>query len=181
MQQNTRCDANGKEIFSITLMDTVYDKREDAGKALLGLLGAAMSQVEPVSIGRYKGFTLKILYLPLDKLFIAHLVGSGVNALQLGSDAVGNIVRLENKLSALPKTITELQDKLLQLEKQLENAKGQLAQPFAQENELAEKSQRLAELEALLNLNDKEIVLDAEPDESQQLCISNRQRGQEER
>ena len=181
LKQNTRVDANGKDIFSITLMDTVYDKREEAGKALLGLLGAAMNRVEPVSIGSYKGFDLKILYLPLDKIFMGHLVGSGVNATQLGADAAGNITRLDNKLNALPKSITGLQENLLQLEKQLENAKSQLAQPFAQEKELTEKSQRLTELEALLNLNDKEIVLDAEPDESQQPRSAERQCGQEER
>jgi len=65
------------------------------------------------------------------------------------------------------------------LQKQLENAKEQLAQPFAQADELAEKSKRLAELEALLNLNEKDIVLDTVPDEEQQCRSDNRQRGQE--
>lgn len=179
LQQNTKRDADGKDIFTITLMDTVYTKREDAGKALLGLLGMAMNRTEPVSIGRYKGFDLQIAYFAMDKMYLAYLVGSGINPVQLGADAVGNTMRLDNCLHNLPQSVTDLESKLVQLQKQLENAKEQLAQPFAQADELAEKSKRLAELEALLNLNEKDIVLDTVPDEDQQCRSDNRQRGQE--
>ena len=179
LQQNTKRDADGKDIFTITLMDTVYTKREDAGKALLGLLGMAMNRTEPISIGRYKGFDLQIAYFAMDKMYLAYLVGSGINPVQLGADAVGNTVRLDNCLHNLPQSVTDFESKLVQLQKQLENAKEQLAQPFAQADELAEKSKRLAELEALLNLNEKDIVLDTVPDEEQQCHSDNRQRGQE--
>ena len=178
LQQNTKRDADGKDIFTITLMDTVYTKREDAGKALLGLLGMAMNRTEPVSIGQYKGFDLQIAYFAMDKMYLAYLVGSGINPVQLGADAVGNTVRLDNCLHNLPQSVTDLESKLVQLQKQLENAKEQLVQPFAQADELAEKSKRLAELEALLNLNEKDIVLDTVPDEDQQCRSDNRQRGQ---
>ena len=179
LQQNTKRDADGKDIFTITLMDTVYTKREDAGKALLGLLGMAMNRTEPISIGRYKGFDLQIAYFAMDKMYLAYLVGSGINPVQLGADAFGNTVRLDNCLHNLPQSVTDFESKLVQLQKQLENAKEQLAQPFAQADELAEKSKRLAELEALLNLNEKDIVLDTVPDEEQQCRSDNRQRGQE--
>lgn len=179
LQQNTKLDADGKDIFTITLMDMVYTKREDAGKALLGLLGMAMNRTEPISIGRYKGFDLQIAYFAMDKMYLAYLVGSGINPVQLGADAVGNTVRLDNCLHNLPQSVTDLESKLVQLQKQLENAKEQLAQPFAQADELAEKSKRLVELEALLNLNEKDIVLDTVPDEDQQCRSDNRQRGQE--
>lgn len=148
-------------------------------KALLGLLGMAMNRTEPVSIGRYKGFDLQIAYFAMDKMYLAYLVGSGINPVQLGADAVGNTVRLDNCLHNLPQSVTDLESKLVQLQKQLENAKEQLAQPFVQADELAEKSKRLAELEALLNLNEKDIVLDTVPDEEQQCRSDNRQRGQE--
>ena len=179
LQQNTKHDADGKDIFAITLMDTIYTKREDAGKALLGLLGMAMNRTEPVSIGRYKGFDLQIAYFAMGKMYLAYLVGSGINPVQLGEDAVGNTMRLDNCLHNLPQSVNDLESKLMQLQKQLENAKEQLAQPFAQADELAEKSKRLAELEALLNLNEKELVLDTVPDEDQQCRSDNRQRGQE--
>ena len=179
LQQNTKRDADGKDVFAITLMDTIYTKREDAGKVLLGLLGMAMNRTEPVSIGRYKGFDLQIAYFAMDKMYLAYLVGNGINPVQLGADAVGNTMRLDNCLHNLPQSVTDLESKLVQLQKQLENAKEQLAQPFAQADELAEKSKRLAELEALLNLNEKDIVLDTVPDEDQQCRSDNRQRGQE--
>lgn len=179
LQQNTKRDADDKDVFAISLMDTVYTKREDAGKALLGLLGMAMNRTEPVSIGRYKGFDLQIAYFAMDKMYLVYLVGSGINPVQLGADAVGNTVRLDNCLHNLPQSVTDLESKLVQLQKQLENAKEQLAQPFVQADELAEKSKRLAELEALLNLNEKDIVLDTVPDEEQQCRSDNRQRGQE--
>lgn len=179
LQQNTKRDADGKDVFAISLMDAVYTKREDAGKALLGLLGMAMNRTEPVSIGRYKGFDLQIAYFAMDKMYLAYLVGSGINPVQLGADAVGNTMRLDNCLHNLPQSVTDLESKLVQLQKQLENAKEQLAQPFAQADELAEKSKRLAELEALLNLNEKDIVLDTVPDEDQPCRSDNRQRGQE--
>lgn len=179
LQQNTKRDADGKDVFAISLMDTIYTKREDAGKALLGLLGMAMNRTEPVSIGRYKGFDLQIAYFAMDKMYLAYLVGSGINPVQLSANVVGNIMRLDNCLHNLPQSVTDLESKLVQLQKQLENAKEQLAQPFAQADELAEKSKRLAELEALLNLNEKDIVLDTVPDEEQQCRSDNRQRGQE--
>ena len=179
LQQNTKRDADGKDVFAITLMDTIYTIREDAGKVLLGLLGMAMNRTEPVSIGRYKGFDLQIAYFAMDKMYLAYLVGSGINPVQLSANVVGNIMRLDNCLHNLPQSVTDLESKLVQLQKQLENAKEQLAQPFAQADELAEKSKRLAELEALLNLNEKDIVLDTVPDEEQQCRSDNRQRGQE--
>ena len=179
LQQNTKRDADGKDVFAISLMDTIYTKREDAGKALLGLLGMAMNRTEPVSIGRYKGFDLQIAYFAMDKMYLAYLVGSGINPVQLGADAVGNTMRLDNCLHNLPQSVNDLESKVVQLQKQLENAKDQLAQPFAQAVELAEKSKRLAELEALLNLNEKDIVLDTVPDDDQQCRSDNRQRGQE--
>ena len=115
----------------------------------------------------------------MDKMYLAYLVGSGINPVQLSANVVGNIMRLDNCLRNLPQSVTDLEAKLVQLQKQLENAKDQLAQPFAQADELAEKSKRLAELEALLNLNEKDIVLDTVPDEDQQCRSDNRQRGQE--
>lgn len=103
-------------------MDTVYTKREDAGKALLGLLGMAMNRTEPVSIGQYKGFDLQIAYFAMDKMYLAYLVGSGINPVQLGADAVGNTVRLDNSMSvaqfrkwietgSIPKSVLEKKKK----------------------------------------------------------------------
>ena len=149
----------------MTLMDTTYDKREDAGKALLGLIGIAMDSDQPVKLGKYKGFNLQIVYYPFGKEFHVQLVGAGIHDTQLGADVSGNITRINNVVNSIPEKITAAQNSLEQLEKQLQNAKDELAQPFAQATELAEKSKRLAELDALLNMGQKEVVIDEMPDE----------------
>ena len=148
----------------MTLMDTTYDKREDAGKALLGLIGIAMDSDQPVKLGKYKGFDLQVVYYPFGKEFHVQLVGAGIHDAQLGADVSGNITRINNAVNAIPDKITAAQNSLEQLEKQLQNAKDELAQPFAQATELAEKSKRLAELDALLNMGQKDVVLDTVPE-----------------
>ena len=127
-----------KDVFAISLMDTVYTKREEAGKALLGLLGMAMNRTEPVSIGQYKGFDLQIAYFAMDKMYLAYLVGSGINPVQLGADAVGNTMRLDNCLHNLPQSVTDLESKLMQLQKQLEKGDGWQPTGNANEYQLAE-------------------------------------------
>lgn len=171
VEEHTHLDDEGKDTFSICLMDTTYDKREDAGRALLGLIGAAMTSEKPVPIGSYKGLTVQAIYFPLAQEFHAQLVGAGVYDVQLGADAAGNITRIANAAAGITKLRETAANDLVQLEKQLENARDELQQPFKQEQELAEKSRRLAELNALLNMNDKERVVDTVPDEESQVSM----------
>lgn len=177
VEQNTHLDSEGKDAFSICLMDTTYEKREDAGRALLGLIGAAMTSEKPVPIGSYKGLTVQAIFLPLEQEFHAQLVGAGVYDVPLGADTSGNITRITNAAAGITKRRDEATNKLEQLEKQLQNAKDELQQPFQQEQELAEKSRRLAELDALLKMDEKDRVVDAAPDEDSQVFVrSARQR-----
>ena len=155
-------DKDGKLVFSIELDGTTYDKREDAGKALLGLVGAAVRADHPVSVGHYAGFEVTVAYVPLSKLFVAHLVGQATHTTELGSDAAGNMVRLQNVVAALPQEISGLRNNLQQLRVQLDSAKEELQQPFLQEQELNDKSARLAELDALLNVGNDAPVLEGE-------------------
>ena len=155
-------DKDGKLAFSIELDGKVYDKREDAGKALLGLVGAAVRADHPVSVGHYAGFEVTVAYVPLSKVFVAHLVGEATHTTELGSDAAGNMVRLQNVVAALPQEISGLRNNLQQLCVQLDSAKEELQQPFLQEQELNEKSARLAELDALLNVGNDAPVLEGE-------------------
>lgn len=171
VEEHTHLDEEGKDTFSICLMDTTYDKREDAGRALLGLIGAAMTSEKPVPIGSYKGLTVQAIYFPLAQEFHAQLVGAGVYDVQLGADAAGNITRIANAAAGITKLRETAANDLVQLEKQLENARDELQQPFKQEQELAEKSRRLAELNALLNMNDKDRVVDTVPDEESQVSM----------
>lgn len=155
-------DKDGKLVFSIELDGTSYDKREDAGKALLGLVGAAVRADHPVLMGHYAGFEVTVVYVPLSKVFVAHLVGQATHTTELGSDAAGNMVRLQNVVAALPQEVSGLRNNLQQLRVQLDSAKEELQQPFLQEQELNDKSARLAELDALLNVGNDAPVLEGE-------------------
>lgn len=155
-------DKDGKLVFSIELDGTTYDKREDAGKALLGLVGAAVRADHHVLVGHYAGFEVTVAYVPLSKVFVAHLVGQATHTTELGSDAAGNMVRLQNVVAALPQEVSGLRNSLQQLRVQLDSAKEELQQPFLQEQELNEKSARLAELDALLNVGNDAPVLEGE-------------------
>lgn len=155
-------DKDGKLVFSIELDGTSYDKREDAGKALLGLVGAAVRANHPVLVGHYAGFEVTVAYVPLSKVFVVHLVGQATHTTELGSDAAGNMVRLQNVVAALPQEVSGLRNNLQQLRVQLDSAKEELQQPFLQEQELNDKSARLAELDALLNVGNDAPVLEGE-------------------
>ena len=155
-------DKDGKLVFGIELDGTAYDKREDAGKALLGLVGATVRADHPVLVGHYAGFEVTVAYVPLSKVFVAHLVGQATHTTELGSDAAGNMVRLQNVVAALPQEVSGLRSNLQQLRVQLDSAKEELQQPFLQEQELNDKSARLAELDALLNVGNDAPVLEGE-------------------
>ena len=158
-------DADKKLIFSIELDGKTYDKREDAGKALLGLLGAAVRATKPVPVGHYAGFEITVEYKPLEKVFHAHLVGEATHTTELGNDAAGNMIRFQNVVSALPQDLNRLHGSLEQLTKQLTNAEEELKQPFLQEQELSDKSARLAELDALLNVGNDAPIIEGEAEE----------------
>lgn len=158
-------DADKKLIFSIELGGKTYDKREDAGKALLGLIGAAVRATKPVPVGHYAGFEITVEYKPLEKVFHAHLVGEATHTTELGNDAAGNMIRFQNVVSALPQDLNRLHGSLEQLTKQLTNAEEELKQPFLQEQELIDKSARLAELDALLNVGNDAPIIEGEAEE----------------
>ena len=158
-------DSDKKLIFSIELDGKTYDKREDAGKALLGLVGAAVRATKPVPVGHYAGFEITVEYKPLEKVFHAHLVGEATHTTELGNDAAGNMIRFQNVVSALPQDLNRLHGSLEQLTKQLSNAEEELKQPFLQEQELSDKSARLAELDALLNVGNDAPIIEGEAEE----------------
>ena len=158
-------DADKKLSFSIELDGKTYDKREDAGKTLLGLVGAAVRATKPVPVGHYAGFEITVEYKPLEKVFHAHLVGEATHTTELGNDAAGNMIRFQNVVSALPQDLNRLHGSLEQLTKQLTNAEEELKQPFLQEQELSDKSARLAELDALLNVGNDAPIIEGEAEE----------------
>ena len=177
VKEHSAVDADGKDVFCMQLEKEVYYEKEPAGKTLLGLLGLAINSEKPVPIGYYKGMELQIQHLSFGNEFYARLVGSGTYSTQLGNDVQGNLTRLSNLANGIEASIEKNCNLQIQLEKQLAGAKEEVAKPFPQEAELAEKSQRQVVLEGLLKMKDK--VPDIMPE--QQCQTDNRQRGQEER
>lgn len=165
LRKNTLLEETGKEAFTIQLDGKHYDKREEAGRALLGLLGAAVKSEEPVQVGQYRGFAVRIAYDPFQKLFYGQLVGAGCYQTQLGPDAAGNMSRLSHLLNGLEEKIPGYEAQLADISAQMDSARKELENPFPQEQELTEKSQCLAELNALLNMNEKESAVDIEPEQ----------------
>lgn len=118
-------------------------------------------------------------HLSFGNEYHARLAGSGTYSTQLGADVLGNLTRLSNLANGIEPSIEKTRNMQIQLEQQLASAEEEVKRPFPQATELTEKSKRLAVLEGLLNMNDKDIVTDTEPE--QQCQTDNRQRGQEER
>ena len=153
-----------EDFPGMVICGTHYAEKKDAGTAILEAC-KAMTSPEAKEIGAYRGFTLLLSYDVLAKIFRMTLRGELSHTVELGSDIHGNIQRMENALDAFPLRLSACEKALDTIKEQMQNAKAEAEKPFAQEQELAEKTARLAELDALLNIDKRENdVLDAEPE-----------------
>jgi hypothetical protein len=130
-----------------------------------------MTSPEPMQIGEYRGFKMELSYHRLMSEYTISMKGSLSHELVLGTDIHGNITRLDNKLEGLGKALKNNESNLADVQKQLENAKGEVDRIFPQEQEFADKSARLKELNILLNMDEKDrVMLETEPDEADVLA-----------
>ena len=133
--------------------DLLTDK-DNAGAALLESFKDAKG-LESVPIGSYRGFAMSLTVENFGKDFILTLKGRMSHRVELGKDARGNLVRIDNALAQMPERYKTVQGRLENVQAQLATAKAELGKPFPQEAELKEKSARLAELNAELNIDDR--------------------------
>ena len=133
--------------------DLLTDK-DNAGAAILEAFKDAKG-LEPVPIGSYRGFSMSLTVENFGKDFILTLKGKMSHRVELGKDARGNLVRIDNALAQMPERYKTVQGRLENVQAQLATAKAELGKPFPQETELKEKSARLAELNAELNIDDR--------------------------
>ena len=133
--------------------DFLTDK-DNAGAAILEAFKDAKG-LEPVPIGSYRGFAMSLTVENFGKDFILTLKGKMSHRVELGKDARGNLVRIDNALAQMPERYKTVQSRLENVQAQLATAKAELGKPFPQEAELKEKSARLAELNAELNIDDQ--------------------------
>lgn len=159
----------GEDKFCpMTLKGVTYTEKADAGEMLL-----AICKDYPMSaateIGSYRGFRIEIYYDTVNAHYCMNLCGKTKHKVDLGSDALGNLTRIENELSKLPARLEAAKTKKAETIAQLEIAKEEIKKPFAFEDELKEKTERLNALNIELNLNEKDTsVMDTEPEQAEE-------------
>ena len=144
-----------------------YTEKAQAGQALLDAC-SQMESTEPVSIGSYRGFGMELSYEAFSKEYQVSLKGELSHRVSLGTDVFGNITRLDNALNGLEQRLESNREALERTKEQMVVAQAESEKPFPREQELREKSQRLAELTKLLKLDEKDReLLDSAPEEGE--------------
>ena len=171
LQQDSQIAAahpQDKENFcGMTIKGMVYDDKKAAGERLL-LARQEMPNADMMLLGTYRGFELNIRFDSFKNEHQAVLRAELSYPVSLGDDARGNITRLDNAIDNFADRIADAENALQNLEQQKQAAEVEVAKPFAQEEELAEKSARLAELNTLLNIDrDRSSSQDA-PEETEE-------------
>ena len=155
-----------QEGFAGIVIDgkTITDK-ETAGKAILDIC-TKMTGSDAVALGEYRGFSLVVAYDGISNEYRMTMRGTLTHSVTLGADVFGNITRMDNMLDSLATKQAVVRDDLADTEKQLANAREEMDAPFAKEDELAQKSARLKQLNILLNMDQKDrSVIDDGPEE----------------
>ena len=140
-------------ISSMEIRGKAYTEKADAGEILLAACKDTKS-ADPVPLGSYRGFQMELSFDSFRNEFDVTLKGAVSHRVALGTDARGNITRLDNALAGIPERLERANEQLNNLYNQQEAAEAEVGKPFPQEAELAAKSQRLAELDAALNMED---------------------------
>ena len=157
----------GKEEFcGMTIKGVAYDEKKTAGERLV-LACSELPNAEEKVTGSYRGFELSLRFDTFRTEYQALLKGQRKYTVPLGTDPLGNIIRLDNSLNSFPERINSAENELATLHQQQAAAQIEVEKPFPQEEELAEKSARLAELNAQLDVDEKshEPEQEEEPDE----------------
>ena len=149
----------------MTIKGVTYDEKKTAGERLV-LACSELPNAEEKVIGRYRGFELSLRFDTYRSEYQAILKGERRYPVALGTDPLGNIIRLDNSLNNFPERINSAENELATLHQQQAAAQIEVEKPFPQEEELAEKSARLAELNAQLDVDEKSH--DPEQDEEEQ-------------
>ena len=146
----------GKEEFcGMVIKGVAYDEKKTAGERLV-LACSELPNAEEKVIGNYRGFELSLRFDAFRTEYQALLKGQRKYTVPLGTDPLGNIIRLDNSLNNFPERITAAENELTTLHQQQAAAQIEVEKPFPQEEELAEKSARLAELNAQLDVDEKQ-------------------------
>ena len=155
MEKYAKNKPEDKEQFFMQVGGKPYTDKKEAGTAIIAMCKEIKGINASADVGEYLGFKLNVTFDSFNNKFVMNVKGAMSHPMEVGSDPLGNITRINNVLEAMPVQLEEAQTKLSNVEHQLETAKAEVDKPFQQEAELSEKLERLAELNALLNMDEK--------------------------
>lgn len=155
MEKYAKNKPEDKEQFFMQVGGKPYTDKKEAGTAIIAMCKEIKGINASADVGEYLGFKLNVTFDSFNNKFVMNVKGAMSHPMEVGSDPLGNITRINNALEAMPAQLEEAQTKLSNVEHQLETAKAEVDKPFQQEAELSEKLERLAELNALLNMDEK--------------------------
>ncbi len=159
------------KFYGMVIKDVTYSEKTAAGKALIEAC-KGMTYSEAVNIGSYMGFEMLLSFDTFNREYHLSLKHEMAHRVTLGVDAIGNITRLNNSLSDMPKKLEYQVGQLETLKQQMEDAKLEVNKPFSQEADLVFKMTRLNELNALLNVDEKETyIIDEEPEAVEEVSL----------
>ncbi len=154
-----------KDSFKMQVGNKIYTDKKEAGMAIVSLCKEIRTINSDAVIGEYLGFKMQISYDVMFNKIQLGLKGQLKHTVELGSDPLGNITRINNLLSSMGNKLEENKYKLSNVEHQLENARIEVLKPFEKEAELKEKTNRLSKLNALLNMDETGGEIDVITDE----------------
>ena len=148
-------DLQDNDTFAMTVGNVLYEDKKEAGEALIAACAGLKAVSTGGKVGEYHGFTLSASYNMFSNAFELTIKGKCSYKLEIGKDPVGNMQRIHNTLSSIDRKLTESEQKLETVQQQLATAQEEVKKPFPKETELNEKIERLSELNALLNMDEK--------------------------
>ena len=148
-------DLQDNDTFAMTVGNVLYEDKKEAAEALIAACAGLKTVSTGGKVGEYHGFTLSASYNMFSNAFELTVKGKCSYKLEIGKDPVGNMQRIHNTLSSIGRKLTESEQKLETVQQQLATAQEEVKKPFPKEAELNEKMERLSELNALLNMDEK--------------------------
>ena len=159
-------------FVGIEVKGVSYSEKAEGGQRIIDAC-KEMTSPDPISLGKYRGFDLELSFEPFEKAYQVKIKGSLSRSISLGTDAIGNITRIDNAIEKLPERLEAKKQELSTLEQQFATAKAEVEKPFDKEEELTEKTNRLNVLNGLLNVDKRENELvDGAPDEGDSVPVS---------
>ena len=148
-------DLQDNDSFSMNIGNVAYTDKKEAGEAMIAACAGLKAVTTGGKVGEYHGFTLSASYNLFANSFELTIKGKCSYKIEIGKDSLGNIQRIHNALSSIDKKLAESEQKLETVQQQLATAQEEVKKPFPKETELNEKMERLSELNALLNMDEK--------------------------